>query len=225
MANESFSSLLKEGQKVDLFMTSEEQPYVVTVESVDNNSLKITAPLTKGYYLPVEIGTPVELRVGNSNGMYRIPLRIANRENGHIPALSLQPNGEIDRIQRRTLLRMDIFVDFELEFPYGSVYKPPVGFKVYSGRRGNLSGGGLYFFSSKPLAVDFKANVRMNLEPHFSRPVHAQTRVVRVDDVFGSTDIFGIALEFTSIREGDRDKIIAYVLHKERDIIRRSLGE
>jgi hypothetical protein len=57
MANESFSSLLKEGQKVDLFMTSEEQPYVVTVESVENNSLKITAPLTKGYYLPVEMNS------------------------------------------------------------------------------------------------------------------------------------------------------------------------
>ena len=119
---------------------------------------------------------------------------------------------------------MRIFVDFDLEFPYGSVFSPPSGFTTLRGKRGNLSGGGLFFYANKPLPIDFKVNTRLNLEPHFDRPVTAQARVVRVEKDEYDETVYGIAVEFTSIREGDRDKIISYVLHKERDNIRRNLA-
>ena len=223
MPGESIKSLLTEGQKVTLLLSNEERPYLVTVESMEEDGIEIAAPLMKGYYIPVEKGASVELRVGNRNGLFKIPFVISNRSSGTINKLKLLLNGEIDKMQRRELMRMSIFVDFDLEFPYGGVYKAPSDFKILHGKRGNLSGGGLFFLANKPLPIDFKMNVRLNLEPHFNRPVIAQVAVVRIEDNSISNDVFGIAVEFVSIREGDRDKIISYVLHKERDIIRRSV--
>lgn len=225
MPYESIRNLLSEGQKVTLLLSSEERPYLVTVESMGDDGVEIAAPLMKGYYIPVEKGSSVELRVGNRGGLYKIPFRISNRTSGEINTLKLILDGEIDKMQRRELMRMSIFVDFDLEFPYGGVFKSPSDFKILHGKRGNLSGGGLFFRANKPLPIDFKMNVRLNLEPHYNRPVIAQVIVVRSEEDTVTDKLFGIAVEFTSIREGDRDKIISYVLHKERDIIRRSIDE
>lgn len=224
MATERIESLLKEGQKVELYLSRENEPYVVTVESVNDHGIEVTAPIVKGYFLPLETGSKVEIKVGNNNGLFFLPFTITERLTGSFSSMKLVNHGDADKIQRRMLLRMQIFVDFELEFPYGSVYKPPSDFTVLHGKRGNLSGGGLFFFANRPLPLDFKLNVRLNLEPHFSRPVIAQARVVRVEEKQYHENLFGIALRFMNIREGDRDKIIAYVLHKERDIIRRNVA-
>ncbi len=223
MPGESINSLLTEGQKATLLLSREERPYLITVESMGEESIEIAAPLMKGYYIPVETGTHVELRVGNNNGLFKLPFIISNRTSGNQNTLTLTLNGNIDKVQRRELLRMSIFVDFDLDFPYGGVYKAPSEFKLLHGKRGNLSGGGLFFYANKPLPVDFKMNVRLNLEPHFTRPVIAQVKVVRVEENPHQNDLFGIAIEFINIREGDRDRIISYVLHKERDIIRRNM--
>ena len=224
MTNDSFKTLIEEGQKVALFVSPEDDPYFVTVETVNDDSLEISAPLMKGYYVPIETGAQVEIRIGNKNGLFLLPCKISDRLTGVFNTIKLVPEGSIDKIQRRELMRMQIFVDFDLEFPYGSVYKPPADFTILHGKRGNLSGGGLFFFANKPLALDFKLNARLNLEPHYSRPVIAQARVVRIEEKEFQDNLFGIAVKFVNIREGDRDKIISYVLHKERDIIRRSVA-
>lgn len=224
MANESITSLLEEGQKVSLIIPEEKQPYTVIIESIKEEAVEISAPLSKGYYVPAELGRNVYIKVGNKNGCFTIPFIITGREAGLFNSLRLTPTGEIQKIQRRDLLRMEIFLDFELEFPYESVYKPPTGFKILKGKRGNLSGGGLFFWANKPLVVGSKLNVRLNLEPHYSKPVIAQAKVVRVEQSKYQNELFGIALQFTSIREGDRDKIISYVLHKERSFLRKGIS-
>jgi len=224
MTENLYKSLFREGQKVTLYISKEDKPYTVTIESLSEEGLEISAPLMKGYFIPIETGSFVKIEVGNRNGLYKLPFRIVERGSGKIVnTLKLKPEGEHDKMQRRKMMRMDMFVDFDLEFPYGGVYKQPSGFLTLSGRRGNLSGSGLFFHANKPLPVDFRLNVRLNLEPHFSRDVIAQARVVRVVEDPLRENHYGIAIEFLSIREADRDRIISYVLHKERDIIRREL--
>ena len=221
MANETHTGLLEEGQKVSLIIPEQEQPYTVIIESVKDDAIEISAPLSKGYYVPAELGSNVLLRIGNRNGFFTIPFIITGREAGIFNSLKLTPSGDVRKVQRRELLRMEIFIDFDLEFPYESVYKPPTGFKILKGKRGNLSGGGIFFWSNKPLVIGTKLNVRLNLEPHYARPVIAQAKIARVDQSKVQSDLFGIAIQFTSIREGDRDKIISYVLHKERSFLRK----
>lgn len=224
MPEKLYKSIFLEGQKVALYISEEDKPYPVTIESISGDELEISAPLMKGYFIPIKTGSTVKIEVGNRNGLYKMPFRIVDRESGAVVStLKLKPDGEYDKMQRRQMMRMDLFVDFELEFPYGGVYKQPSEFTTLSGRRGNLSGGGLFFYANKPLPMDFRLNVRLNLEPHFSREVIAQSRIVRVIEDQLRENHYGIALEFMSIREADRDRIISYVLHKERDIIRREL--
>ena len=225
MPENLYKSLFREGQKVTLYISRDEKPYSVTIESLSDDGLEITAPLMKGYFIPIETGATVKIQVGNRNGLFKLPFRIVERGSSDVVhTFKLRPDGELDKMQRRQLMRMEMFVDYELEFPYGGVYQQPSGFTTLSGRRGNLSGGGLFFYTNIPLPVDFKLNVRLNLEPHFSREVIAQSRVVRVVEDKLREKHYGIAIEFMSIREADRDRIISYVLHKERDIIRRELG-
>ena len=221
MANENHMNLLEEGQKVSLFIPDEEQPYTVIIESIKNEVVEISAPLSKGYFVPAELGSNVYLRIGNKSGFYTLPFTITGRESGLFNSMRLTPSGEVKKIQRRELLRMEIFIDFELEYPYESIYKPPTGFRILKGKRGNLSGGGIFFWSNKPLHVGMKLNARLNLEPHYTRPVIAQAKVTRCDQSKVQGDLFGIAVQFTSIREGDRDKIISNVLHKERSFLRK----
>jgi len=221
MAKETHKNLLSEGQKVDLFLTPEEEPYTVIVESVGDDHVEISAPLAKGYYVPLELGKNVRLLIGNRSGLYTLPFRITGRESGLFNSLKLEPVGDINKIQRRHLVRMDMFIEFDLEFPYGNSPKLPQGFRILRGKRGNMSGSGLLFWSNKPLTPGLMLNVRLNLEPHYNRPVMAQSRVIRSVPSRNQTDLYSIAVEFTSIREGDRDKIVSYVMHKERSILRK----
>jgi c-di-GMP-binding flagellar brake protein YcgR len=221
MAKETYKNLLNEGQKVDMFLNPDEEPYTVIIENVGDDHVEISAPLAKGYYVPLELGKNVRLLIGNRNGLFTLPFRISGREAGLFNSLKLEPIGQGDKIQRRNLVRMEMFIEFDLESPYGDSPKLPQGFKILRGKRGNMSGGGLLFWANRPLIPGQKINVRLNLEPHYSRPVVVQARVVRVLPAKNQTDIFAIALEFVSIREGDRDKIVSYVMHKERSILRK----
>lgn len=78
----------------------------------------------------------------------------------------------------------------------------------------NISGGGMCFTSKESLETG--DHIKILLSTGEGDPLYLDGRVVRV--VFGD-EMYRISVEFDSIRDGQRDRIVAWIMERQRMII------
>ncbi|WP_078553252.1 flagellar brake protein [Bacillus alkalicellulosilyticus] len=163
---------------------------------------------------PVYVGTEFfAWYVGKDKAVYSFHTKVEDKQGGNVPTLILHDPGDetYERIQRRNYVRVDTGVDVAVHSVEG-LFEPFTSLSL------DLSGGGIAI--GKPLGVQIPSNceVVVWLPLHMkSGEIHYVRSICRVIRIFKrkSEARERISLQFVSIHERDRQKIVRYCFEKQ----------
>lgn len=204
---------------VQLPESEEDQRYASRIVHVaEGRELWIGALNQDGEAVEVEPGTPVVLEVLLPDGIRRFPSVMQRKIHGSPPNLVVGWPRDIERIQRRNDVRVEVSVPVQLE---------PIGRIENVARRIDtttidLSAGGLRVVVSDALPEDIQIKLRLSIPGR--EPVLAHGNVLRCQEIDEPTTTrrFWAAIRFTLIDEFDRREITRYVFDIQRELLRRA---
>lgn len=123
----------------------------------------------------------------------------------------------VAQLQQRENFR----VDTELSLTYRRLVQGNVAPLQSVSATVNLSGGGIWFPVREELALKEKLALEITLNPSTELSVPALGQVVRLTQVRKGPK--GVAVQFTDIASGDRDRIIAFCFAEQRKKLRNRI--
>lgn len=194
------------GDPVALEWTSDECQVIArgVVRALDENTVALTFPEDES---EVPINVPVKATVLTRLGLLHIESKVEARTSEGAYLLSLP--GPAKTAQRRSFVRIDARVPAQVSI---SNRLP------FACESMDISGGGLRLRALDPAkAKGLKDGARGRLELNLgttNRPLEIGFRVTRVVENDAKASIF--SLEFTAIREPDREQVVRFIMKQQR---------
>ncbi len=215
--------LLKVNKLIDIEIERETEPgelvteaFASRIEDIKNDSLYLAYPLKNGYPVHVRNNELINLKIIYKNDVYSAKVKALASLSSPILLLRTTKPEHFVRIQLRNWVRhpCHTLVDFKIindsddkdkEIPLNQEYSI------------DISGGGMLLHTKQAMDVNTPLHVEFSLEDY---PITANARVVRC---ITADDKFRTAIEFTEIKEREREEIIRYIFQKQREILRKKL--
>jgi c-di-GMP-binding flagellar brake protein YcgR len=212
----SFKDRLFPGAAVELKISEGEYQgnYLTRIDKVEENTLSIGAPYSRGSILPLRAGTALEIYFHDESSAYSLRTVIQERTSIPLPLFILDFPDDIRKIQRRNFVR--ISDNLPLEYQLVSVnclsdFKP--------GNLLNISGGGLCFRTKEKLEQDTRLYLLLKLP---DGQINTFARVLRVSAIENNI-YYSVSVEFQNISENERDSIIRHIFNKQRTMRQKGL--
>ena len=179
-------------------------PALVEVDGAHATAVLLARPIRP---LDGMVGEDVAIHLTMVRGVLRLDARIAAVTGGERMDLEVRDRGEL--VQRRMFARVDAFLHAVAEAPPGSGERIPAGIV-------NLSAAGAVVSRLDGLSPGDPVDLSVTLAPH-EPPVEIGGRVVREFDG-------GVlrAVAFERLYEADRERIVRFVVARERMELRRA---
>lgn len=194
--------------------------YPSRVEDISPSRIVLAAPLKGQKMVPLEEGELITVEYCGSSAVYSFTTRIVGMGKDHFPTITVEFPQMIRRWQRRSFLRMKAALPVTLT-PVktdGSITPPP----IYQMETINISGGGLMLKS--PIRFPEGESLELEILLPQRGVVEALGKVVRVEEKKGgNSPYYLLGIEFTVIKEADRQKIISYVFELQRRMYKRRI--
>ena len=195
----------------------EDAIYKSTVQDVSDDYFAMSVPMSEGSYLPLERGEKVEIIYYDNLVLYKfIGVVISRRIDNNVPQLILQFPDKVQRIQRRSYVRVDLieyvnycqFVDGKkIDDMYYEDDK-----NIFKAILLDISGGGIKL----KIKEKVKANDILLLQlPTNEGMLKLKGRIVRLVKDDDNRNLCGIS--FIELDDKTRERIIRYVF----DIMRK----
>lgn len=194
--------------------------YPSRVEDISPNRIVLAAPLKGQKTVPLEDGEVITVEYCGSSAVYSFTTRIVGTGKGHLPTITVESPQMIRRRQRRSFLRMKARIPVTLTpvSAGGNLSPPP----IYQMETVDISGGGLMLKSPLPFPEGESLELEVSLPQR--GVVEALGKVVRVEmKKGGSSPCYMLGIEFTVIKEAERQKIISYVYELQRRMHKRRI--
>lgn len=188
--------------------------YKTHLDEVGEKILSIFAPVVQGELIPLREGTPVELIFWDEVAAYAIETTIIQRIAVPVPLFVLELPDEINRVQRRSYVRVPAYYPVSFRYVNRQGLSNPI-----KGTMIDLSGGGMRFQTTEK--VDKGAILLANLDLP-SGIMQVSARVCRVDKIEDSKN-YSISVDFYQISERERDRIIRCVFDLQRTMRKKGL--
>ncbi|MDQ0257500.1 c-di-GMP-binding flagellar brake protein YcgR [Evansella vedderi] len=215
--------MIKAGSTVFLELKNgaeEKKHFRTKVVDLEANQLLIHFPVDEKSKKPHYFLEGTEFRawfLGKDQAIYLFDTEVLGKIDRKFPSLILRNPGfdQFIRIQRRQYVRIDTSIDVAVHSIHGE-------FQPFTTITLDVSGGGMALLLSTNHPLKEKSVVDIWLSLHFQSGeilyITSRAKVVRIiqeeDKVKGS-------LQFTEIKEGDRQKIIRYCFEKQLVIRKR----
>jgi c-di-GMP-binding flagellar brake protein YcgR len=209
------SNIISLGDKIDLTksdynFTGNEPIYGSQVLEIENEIIKISAPIENGKIIPLSVDKHYYLCFYTDKGLYRCKAKIIDRyktEKHHV--LCVELSSSLDKYQRRQFYRLDCVMDFMFQNEYGED-------QWMEGAIIDLSGGGLKFISSKKLEPNDNVTCKIQLN-HDLMPEYIEVfgKVLTSETALGYEAKYEHRVEF-DIDQSEREIIIKYIFDEER---------
>jgi PilZ domain len=177
-------------------------PALVEIDGARGTAVLLARPIR-----PLEeiVGEDVAIHLTTARGVQRLEARIATVTGGE--RMDLEIHGGCELVQRRTFARVDAFLEVVAVAP-GS------GAKITAGIV-NISAAGAVVSRLDGLSAGDAVDLSVTLAPH-EPPIEIGGRVVREFD--------GVlrAVAFERIHEADRERIVRYVIARQRMELKRA---
>lgn len=181
-------------------------PFQSRLMAVDDDALIAAIPKLQGRSVALPEGTPVHVVITQEDAIYDFDSSVLGEWDEFPPALKLELPGRIRRTQRRDFVRV------AAEIPLVILARD--GFRMET-KTWDLSGSGLSFLHTQPLAGEFTLILHLPKDGAQGELIEA-SGVVKRQQHYGSRCLVGVT--FTTLLESDREKIIAFLFKRMREL-------
>ncbi|MDH7576742.1 MAG: PilZ domain-containing protein [Bacillota bacterium] len=196
--------------------------YPSRVEEILSDKIFFAAPIKKGIPIPLRKGDPITVNYWGQTAGYSFTTKvIETRFKRVLPVIIVERPKKVTRIQRRNFLRIPAVLPLTFSILEGPerVSRP----EIFHTETVDLSGGGAMIKTPVKLSKDEYLEMELTLPRKGT--INIVGRVVRTQETKkGSTGlIYLTGIDFEVIDESDRDKIIAFVFERQRELRRKGL--
>jgi len=193
--------------------------YDSRIENIDNKVIKITIPSQKGVPVPLSPGAKLEVSFITQMGRFSFKSEVIGRVKENIPLLEIAYPDFLRRQELRRFFRVETrlkikfhTIDYIMKDGIPEMIK-----KKYEGIVRDISGGGLR------LNCDIKLEQGQAIEVDISESLGTKFNIIAiVVHVYSNVDKSDVGVEFITIKETDRDKIIKYIFKRQIELKRMS---
>ncbi len=201
--------------------TGKRELYFSRIEDVSEESLFITPPFRKGFYLPPRHGRKIVARLPADTCSYHFEavLLVHHSSSSSLPLWEISLPNTIKRVQMREFVRLCIAVEIKMELADAAGSEQSI---VAVSK--NISAGGVQVILAKPLPVKTKLNMTFSFWPE--EQFQAEGEIVRIIPPEQEGDKCSAGIRFSKIDEKTRQQIIKFVFQEqvEQRKKRRSLN-
>lgn len=165
----------------------------------------------------IDPGTEVILEILRPDGIRRFPAFIRKRIPGTPSTLVVDWPRDVERIQRRNDVRVEVALPVELETVGRFPGLPP----RIATTTVDLSAGGIRVITPESLPSDVQVRVRLKLPDRDPLLAHGTVLRGRAIDESATEKRYWAAIRFTAIDERDRQEIARAVFNIQRDALRK----
>jgi PilZ domain-containing protein len=178
-------------------------PALVEIDGPRGTAVLLARPIR-----PLEdiVGEDVAIHLTTARGVMRLDARIAAVTGGE--RMELEVHRRCELVQRRTFARVDAFLEVV-------AVAPPGGGKKIAAAIVNISAAGAVISRLDGLSPGDPVDLSLTLAPH-EPPLEIGGRVVRQFDGFLR------AVTFERLHEADRERIVRFVIARQRMELRRA---
>lgn len=206
--------------------------YSTRIEDVSDEAVEIAIPSKQGHLIPLPVGTWFMGKMAQSSSMYIFKAQIkhvALQQN--VPTWTIGKPEEIEKIQRRGHVRMDV--------------RLPVTLKIHIENENILSTGGNDSFAKELEAKEYNASTKdlsgsgakiitkfhipegtiifLNIQIPDSGPFFTAAKVKRSDLVNRELGLYWVGVHFIGLSEWERDKVVRFIFKRQVELRKRSL--
>jgi len=191
--------------------------YNSRIEDFDSESIYITIPSTRGVPIPLRPGSPIEISFINENGRFSFNSVVKDRIKGKLPLLQIEKPDVIYRKELRKFFRVEARIKVILRtVTYEMVDNcPEIKMEEYEAYTKDISGGGARIVTEVPLEIDQAVELKFDDKNKIRGLSEIFAKVVVI---YENSEKVDAGLEFISIKESDRDKIIKYVFKRQIEL-------
>ena len=192
--------------------------YPSRVEEIRDDSLVLAMPISRGEIVTLRRDTPITINFMLSGANHVFEATILERIREPLPVFVVKMPSEAKKKQRRSWVR----VPASMKISYTTVKDKSIIDELYlEAQTIDISGGGLLFYSDR----GYRPGERMKVILHLpKRPLEIRAKVVRsmlIPDQ--QPRLYQTGVEFTDIRERQRDRVMKYVFEQQRMLIKKGL--
>lgn len=216
--------------------------YSLLVDVDADDRIVVTMPIEGGRVIPLSVGDRYWFVFYTHSGIYQSKAMIISRERqGNIHVMTLRNLTELERIQRRQFYRIECVMNVEYrimdeleahgyELLRTKSYKTieerqqikrmivPEGNAWYKGIAIDISGGGLRFNTKTEHENPDYLELRFNLNiGNVSKSIVTPARVIHYGAVKRLMDTYEFRVEFVEIENKQREEIVQFVFHEDRN--------
>lgn len=215
------TKVLSIGQKIELTrysgramkeISGERRTYVSQLLDLkENDRLVIAMPMEGGRMVLLDVGDRYNMYFYTPAGLYYCIAQVSGRfRSGQVFMLEMECVSEIEKFQRRQFFRLNCIVDMTYQ-------RADAEGEKNKGILIDISGGGVRFnapeqyHAGEQLIIEFFLTISGKLEKFNTR-----VKVISSARVPNREKLYENRVEFTDIRENERESIVKYIFEEER---------
>lgn len=192
--------------------------YSSRIEDLNKKSVYISIPTSQTLPVPLAPSTMIEISFLNAKGRFSFKTTVKKRIKDRITMLELEKPELIYRKELRKFFRVDsrikarvFLIDFNIEDGELNMVKD-----TYDVIIKDISGGGMRISTVAPLQEEQAVEFDMFDELGIRKEIFG--KVAKLFPPEQNSGRFEAGIEFISIKENDRDKIIKYVFQRQIEL-------
>ena len=188
--------------------------------AASDGSIFIAAPISEGFYYPVQIGTKIAVSFARDGCFYGFEAVVSDRENkNNLAMLKIKTLGQITKIQRREFFRFECCIPVNYRVYGQQNIRTSENLKFVNTVTRDLSGGGLCVRLIEPVEID----KLLEFELFISSKVEFLGRVKRLTkyDTMQGIYKYEIGIVYEMIDTATREKIISYIFQEQRRLLKK----
>lgn len=203
---------------VEVLKGSYKGMYSSRIEDINNKSIFISIPTSQSVPVPLAPNTSLELSFLNTKGRFSFQTQVITKVKDKIQMLELKKPEIIYRKELRKYFRVDtrlkatlFVINFNIEKGDLNMVKDSFDTIIK-----DISGGGMKIATIAPLKEE--QAVEFNLFDSLGLKKEIFGKVSKIFPPEPNSGKFVAGIEFISIKENDRDKIIQYVFKRQIEL-------
>lgn len=184
-----------------------------------DGAMEILTPIYEGRIFLIHRDTQIGVLYEHKGDLFRFQAVVFDyKKSGNIHLLKIKPTGQIERYQRRTFFRFKCLLDLRYRFKKRNEGKERFKDEYENTVIKDISGGGMCILLNEKPCIDWLLDGILNI----GSDIKFKGKIVHVKTISEEGKYkYESGVEFTEIKNNDREKIISYIFDSQRKLLNK----